>query len=101
MKPQRQVIVEELGLESLSIEAQDEIIGTVGQNILMRVLLAILDKLPPDAQEGFKALTEEARGDEAEALASQYILDLPAFITEESRKALTEFKEIHSSLAKK
>lgn len=97
--PQRQVVVEELGIEALPIEAQDEIIGTVGQNILMHVMLAILEKLPPDAQEGFKALTEESRGEEAEALVAQHISDLPAFITAESRKALAEFKAIHASLA--
>ncbi len=94
----REYAIQELGIESLPPEMQDELIGQYGQFIITEIILAVLRELPSDAQETFKTLSEEGKGDEAEALASQHIPNFLVFMAEETKKALVKIKEMRASL---
>ncbi len=99
--PGRQIMIAELGLEAFPVSAQDEILAEVGQTVYLSVLVAILGALPEDVKESFRTLTDEGRGDEAEALASKHIEHLPSFVAEEAQKALAKFKDTYASLAQR
>lgn len=90
----REVVVSELGIQSLPPEAQNEIIEGVSRNVIKHVFIEILARLPEDAQEEFKALVEAEKGIEAEAVAAKHIPDVPGFILAESKKAIEEFKRL-------
>ena len=93
---QRQALMEELGITMLTEGMQNEIIGNVGQYMLTEVLLATLAELPTEAQDAFKALTEEGRGDEAEAIATQFIPDYPLFVAKHSNVAKERVKATYA-----
>lgn len=94
----REQLVDELGISGLGSDIQDEIISAVGENIVKSVTLAAILKLPPDAQEEFKRLTNKGDAEGVAKLLKVHIADPDAFVEEEARKELGAFKE---SLAKK
>ena len=90
----REDIIAALAISDLAPDAQDEIIGDVGHNVLTHVLLAILEKLPAVPCEDFKQLSLAHKGEEAESLARQHIPDFDVFVARERQKALDDFKRL-------
>lgn len=94
----REQMAQELGIAGLRRDMQDEILEAVGENIIKAVTLAALLKLPPEAQEEFKRLTDTDNAEGILALLKKHIPDPDAFVEDEAHKELAAFKE---SLAKK
>ncbi|MDO8517666.1 MAG: hypothetical protein Q7S26_00020 [bacterium] len=94
----REQLVSELGIAGLGADMQGEIVSAVGENIVKAVTLAVILKLPPDAQAEFKRLMDTDDGEAVLKLLKTHIPDPDAFVEEEARKELGAFKE---TLAKK
>ena len=94
----REQLVQELGIAGLGNDMQDEIIGAVGESIVKAVTLAALLKLPPEAQEEFKRLSDTDNVAGITDLLKKHIANPDAFVEEEAHKELAAFKE---SLAQK
>ncbi len=58
----KQIIIKEIGIATLSSDAQDKILEKLGGNIVKRLSLAILKNLPEEARPEFEKIS--AAGDE-------------------------------------
>jgi Protein of unknown function (DUF5663) len=89
LEQHRQEIIEIFGLQDLSVEKQDDLIGKIGEVFLKRLFLATLDKLGAHgAKEYEKLLDSKAEADTIEAFLTEKIPNYPVFI----REVVTEFR---------
>ena len=89
----REMLVSELGIAELKPELQNEILSGVGENIVRAVMIAVIEKLPPQAQEQFKKLTEAGDAEGVAALLKANIENPDVFIEQEARKEIAAFKD--------
>lgn len=90
----KQVILKDLAIGYLPIEAQDRILEKLGENIAKRITLAVLENLPEDTRPEFDAIS--ATGDEIkmqEFLKSK-ISNIEELIQKTIQFTINEFKEI-------
>lgn len=87
----REILTKELGIGGLPEEAQDEIVGKLGEIILKSLTVAIFEKLPNDARTEFERIG--AKGDHAliQEFLEKNIPDLHALMEEEVKKTLRNF----------
>lgn len=85
-----QKIVSELNIENLPKQTQDDIIDALGQNILEKVILEVLKKIPEDKRETFDSLRDP---EEIRSFVSTYISDYDAFVQEVMAKEIIVFKK--------
>ncbi len=96
MNPQdiHAALIKELGLEGMPKDVQDEAVAVIGGPILQSVTLALLEKLPPQAQTDFQSALEAADAMRIEAVLQAHIPDSSSFIETEVQKAIAEFKSL-------
>lgn len=89
----REILIRELGIESLPEEAQDEIVSKLGEIILKSLTIAIFEKLSEDARKEFEHIS--AKGDNAmiQEFLEENVTDLPLLMEEEVKKVLQNFAE--------
>ena len=85
-----QDIVSELNIGDLPKQTQDDIIDALGQNILEKVILEVLKKIPEDKRETFDSLRDP---EEIRSFVSTYISDYDAFVQEVMAKEIIVFKK--------
>ena len=103
MDPQalKQQLVKDLDIESLPEVLQDEIIEGLGQNVMKRVTLEILKKIPEDKRDEFESISEKGDQEQARAFIGQYIPNLDEFTAQVTTKEVNEYKElVEKKLAK-
>jgi hypothetical protein len=89
LQQHRQEIIETFGLEDLSVDKQDDLIGKIGEVFLKRLFLATIDKLGAHgAKEYEKLLDSKAEVEVVESFLAEKIPNYPVFI----RGVVTEFK---------
>lgn len=91
-------LLSELGIANMPKNVQEEILSTVGESVMKSVMLAIILKLPPEAKEAFKKLSDAKDAEGVAKLLKTHIPNPDAFIEEEARKEVAAFK---AELAKK
>ncbi|MBI5005078.1 MAG: hypothetical protein HZC03_00480 [Candidatus Lloydbacteria bacterium] len=92
----REQIIKELELGGLPVEAQDEIISRLAENLLKKIAIAVLDKLPEDKRTAFEALASEGYTAEIYAFLNANVPDAPALIHAEIQKGILEIKQLHN-----
>ncbi len=93
-KELRRTILEDLGIGHLPLDTQDKILEKLGENIIKRITLVVLENLPEDAQPEFDVVS--ASGDEAkmqEFLKSK-IPNVEELIQKAIQGTISEFKEL-------
>ncbi len=87
----REILVKELGIGSLPEEAQDEIVGKLGEIILKSLTVAIFEKLPNDARAEFENIG--AKGDPAliQEFLEKNVPDMHTLMEEEVKRTLQNF----------
>ncbi len=90
----KKAIYAELGASDFPEATQQQILASATGPIIQSLTLAILLKLPPEAQEDFKKAFEAGDGDVVEEIITSHIPDSTSFIREEIRKATAEFRAI-------
>jgi len=89
----RNILIKELGISTLPEEAQDEIVGKLGEVILKSLTVAIFEKLSNEAQAEFDSVS--AKGDPAliQEFLEKNIPDLSILMEEEVKKTLQAFSQ--------
>lgn len=94
----RNMLVSQLGLSDLPADMQEKVISQFGENVLKRVTVAVLEKLPEEKRDEFARLTEAEDATKMQAFLKENIPDLDAVVGEEARKELEEFNGFRDSL---
>lgn len=89
----REIIVKELGIEILPPQAQDEIIGKLGEIILKSVTVAIYEKLSPEAREEFERIGKENDPELIQRFLDEHVPDMQGLMEEEVKRTLAGFKK--------
>ncbi len=92
-KELRDILIAELGIGELPIEAQDEIVSKLGEIILKSVTVAIFEKLPAEARAEFDAITTSGDNDKVQEFLAKNIPDMPALMEAEVKRVLQSFRE--------
>lgn len=89
----RDILIKELGIESLPEEAQDEIVGKLGEIILKSLTVAIFEKLSGDARAEFDRVSLKGDHTLIQEFLEQNVPDLHLLMEEEIKKTLQNFNE--------
>ncbi|MDO8604099.1 MAG: DUF5663 domain-containing protein [bacterium] len=89
----REILIKELGIEGLPEEAQDEIVGKLGEIILKSLTVAIFDKLSGEAREEFERISEAGDSDLIQEFLEKSVPDLHLLMEEEVKKTLNNFAD--------
>lgn len=89
----REILIAELGIAELPDEAQDEIVGKLGEVILKSLTVAIFDKLSNEARTKFEKISE--KGDHAliQEFLEENVPNMHSLMEEEVKKTLRNFAE--------
>lgn len=90
----REEIIKELELGGLPPEAQDEIIAKFAENLLKKIAIAILDKLPSDKQSEFEALVNTGDTAQVYAFLQMQVPDAEGLMKAEMRSVIAEIKKL-------
>lgn len=88
-----ETIAKELGIESLGVPEQQELVASFGEVALKAALVAVLEKLPEARREEFTALIERGDSKAIQAFLDKEVPGHEALAGEAVRKELTSFKE--------
>lgn len=97
----RDILIAELGIGSLPEEAQEEIIGKLGNVILKSLTLAIFDKLPNAARLEFDRISEKGDDQMIQEFLDENIPNLHELMEEEVRKSLQDYAKLEAGGATK
>jgi len=92
-------ITQELGIDTLPEEQRGEILARLGENILKKLTIAVLDRIPQEDHAEFDALLKSGELDKLHEFLSVRIPDLDSFMQEEIRKVIARFKELRDDAA--
>ncbi|TSC69759.1 MAG: hypothetical protein G01um101470_982 [Parcubacteria group bacterium Gr01-1014_70] len=92
----REQIIRELELSGLSGDAQDEIIAKLAENLLKKIAIVMLDKLPEDKRVDFGTLASGGDASQIYAFLNANVPDAPALIQAEIQSGITEIKQMNS-----
>lgn len=93
-KDTREEIIKELELGGLPPEAQDEIIAKFAENLLKKIAIVMLEKLPEDKRGEFETLVNTGDAAQAYAFMGTHINDAAAIIQAEMRLGIAEIKKL-------
>ena len=89
----KKLIEKELGMEEFPEELQDEMIGKIGEQVMLRITLEILKRLTPEEQEEFEKIVSEGDYQAGYEFASSKISGFQEFVKGEALKELVELKK--------
>ncbi len=87
----KNILVKELGIGGLPDEAQDEIVGKLGEMILKSLTVAIFEKLSSDAREEFEKITANGENALIQEFLEKNVSNLHELMEEEVRKTLQNY----------
>ena len=87
-------IVTDLKIENLPESLQNDIIEKLGQNVLQRVALEILKKIPKEHHDEFDAVSDAGDPDKTRSFIEQFIPNLDEFTKQVTTREIAEFKEL-------
>ncbi len=92
-KELRDILIAELGIGELPMEAQDEIVSKLGEIILKSVTVAIFEKLPAEARAEFEAISASGNNEKVQEFLTKNVPDMPALMEAEVKRVLLSFRE--------
>lgn len=87
------ILIKELGIGDLPQEAQDEIVGKLGEIILKSTTVAIFEKLSDEARAEFERVGKEGDPDLIQRFLSEHVPDMSELMEKEVRLILQDFKK--------
>lgn len=94
MKEGREMLVGELNLGHLAVEQQDEILDGLGEVLMQRVLLKLLELMPESERENFGKLFAEQKGEEMQTLVEKFVPNSADVIKAEFKAGIEEHKRL-------
>lgn len=92
----RDILIKELGIESLPEEAQEEVVAKLGEVILKSLTIAIFDKLSKEARIEFEKITEKGDYAMIQEFLEENVPDMHTLMEEEVKKTLQNFAELEA-----
>ena len=89
----RSTLVDGLDLDGLSEEQADEVIARVGEQIMQKVIIKILDQLSEEDKVMFTQITESKNGEDMQKFLAEKIPNLSELIEEETQTRLVSLKK--------
>lgn len=90
----RQIILDDLKIGSLPLDAQDKILEKLGGNIIKRITLATLENLPEKARGEFDAISENGDQEKMQEFLKSQITNFEELIQKTIKFTINEFKEL-------
>lgn len=90
----RKIILDNLKIGSLPLDAQDKILEKLGGNIIKRITLATLENLPEKARDEFDAISESGDQIKMQEFLKSQIPNFEKLIRETIKFTIDEFKEL-------
>lgn len=90
----KNLIARELGLEGAPEDVLDDAVAQIGQSIMERTTLAILERLTPEDQEEYGRIAETGEYEKAHEFASSKIENFQEFVLGEARAEIGELKNV-------
>ncbi len=89
----QQKIIEVLGLQTESKEAQEQIIGELGGLILQLILVKATEKMTDDEVIAFEKVLSSQNQEEMQAFLLKTIPDFESLVAEASKEVIEEYKK--------
>ena len=89
----RDILIKELGIENLSGEAQDEIVGKIGETVLRSLTSTIFDRLTPAAKEEFNRISAAGNPAQIQEFLEENAPGIHQMMEQELKKTIQGFKE--------
>jgi len=91
-------LIKDLGLEGLPREVQDEVVARLGENILRRITVSIVEKISPEARQEFDSISQAGDSERMKTFLNGQIPDFDNFVKGEVSKSVQEFKELAAAI---
>ena len=88
------IIAKDLAIEHLPVDTQNKIFEKLGENIMKRVALVVMEKLPEDARAEFDAVSASGDETKVQEFLTSKIPNLGALIQESIQSTIDEFKTL-------
>ena len=89
----REILIKELGIENLSGEAQDEIVGKIGEIVLRSLTSTIFDRLTPAAKEEFNRISTAGSPAQIQEFLEENAPGIHQMMEQELKKTIKSFKD--------
>lgn len=89
----RETLIKELGIENLSGEVQDEIVGKIGRIVLQSLTTTIFERLSPSAKEEFNRISATGNAGLIQEFLEENAPGIQQMMEQELKKTLQGFKE--------
>ncbi len=90
----RKIILKDLALDSLSAEVQEKILTKLGENIIKRIALAVLENIPENARSEFDNLSQAANPEKMREFLKTWIPNFEELTQNTIKKTVEEFKAL-------
>lgn len=91
-------LAKDLGLGEVPQSIRDEVIARVGENILRRITIAIVEKIAPEARQEFDSISEAGDSERMKTFLNTQIPDFDNFVKNEVNKSVLEFKQLAAAI---
>jgi len=88
----RKIILKDLKIDFLKPEIQDEILAKLGENIIKRISLVVLEALPEEARAEFDNISQSGDQEKMQQFLKAQIPDFEKLIYETIKKTIEEYK---------
>ncbi|MBP9669032.1 MAG: hypothetical protein KBE09_01960 [Candidatus Pacebacteria bacterium] len=89
-----QAIITELNIGHLSQEEQDEILDTLGDIALKRVLMTVFDRIPEAERDVFQDLLEKNDQEGIQKLLGQHVPEFSELVADSLKMTVEEHKRL-------
>lgn len=87
------ILIKELNIEALPVEAQNEIVSRLGEIILKSITVAIFENLSPENRQEFEVIAKTGDQEKIQGFLTANVVNLPDLMNAEVRKVLEAFKQ--------
>jgi len=89
----RTLLIDELDLADLAPEQADEIVARVGEQIMQRVIISVLDQLSEEDKATFTQISESKNAEDMQKFLAEKIPNLTELIQTETRARIDLLKK--------
>ena len=90
----QKLIIDELGIQPLSPEAQARVVTKIAENCMKQLVLDIYDAIPENEHDEFKKLLDSQNFDALFAFIEKHIADPNKFVARSVAYTVKEFKKL-------
>lgn len=94
----KKTVLEELGINEFPVEAQEEIINKLSENILKSITIEAISKLTPEQQAELENIEKNGDAEQAMNYITSNIENFEEMSNEVAAEEINEFKKIMSGM---